>query len=97
MRLKQFRSVIAAFFSILLASGAAYSNQELDRYGGTTSVACPTGAQPHFYTQKIGDRWWLCDPAGHGFFMKGVTVINYDVDSELTTKVESKYGSAYNP
>jgi hypothetical protein len=44
----------------------------LDEYGGVTSVACSKGPAAHFYTEKIGDRWWLCDPAGHGFFMKGL-------------------------
>jgi hypothetical protein len=54
----------------------------LDQYGGVTNVACPNGAQPHFYTEKIGDRWWLCDPAGNGFFMKGVTNVAPNVDVE---------------
>src|SRR5216683_2580559 len=63
----------------------------LDQYGGVTSVACPNGPQPHFYTQKIGDRWWLCDPAGNGFFMKGVTVIQYNVDSVQLILNETKY------
>src|SRR6266849_9631698 len=57
----------------------------LDQYGGVTSVACPNGPQAHFYTQKIGDRWWICDPAGNGFFMKGVAAIGYQVDGEQYT------------
>ena len=51
--------------------------QTLDAYGGTTSVKCTAGPAAHFYTEKIGNRWWLCTPAGNGFFMKGVYNVNY--------------------
>jgi hypothetical protein len=70
----------------------------LDQYGGVTSVSCPNGVQPHFYTQKIGDRWWICTPAGHGFFLKGVVGVNYAWTTTWSTGgLETKYGSAYNP
>src|SRR5713101_61735 len=65
----------------------------LDQYGGVTSVACPNGPKPHFYTQKIGDRWWLCDPAGNGFFMKGVAYIDSNVDSSQNTLNQTKYAT----
>jgi hypothetical protein len=45
---------------------------DFDVYGGISAVRCAKGPAPHFYTEKIGDRWWLCDPAGNGFFMKGL-------------------------
>jgi len=70
----------------------------LDQYGGVRSVSCPNGAQPHFYTQRIGDRWWICTPAGHGFFMKGVVGVNYSFTTAWSSGgLQSKYGSAYNP
>ena len=56
-------------------------------------VTCSNGTAAHFYTEKIGDRWWLCDPAGHGFFMEGVANINYNVDAEQQTLNQSKYSS----
>ncbi len=54
-------------------------------------MRCPGGAQAHFYTQKIGDRWWLCDPAGNGFFMKGVALDIFNVDTEQYTLSQTKY------
>jgi hypothetical protein len=69
----------------------------LDQYGGVTSVSCGSGPQAHFYAQRIGDRWWLCDPAGHGFFMKGVTLVFAGIDNELVTTSQTKYGYTNNP
>jgi hypothetical protein len=54
-------------------------------------VRCPSGAKPHFYTQKIGDRWWLCDPAGNGYFMKGVAYDMLNVDNEQYAINQTKY------
>jgi hypothetical protein len=56
-------------------------------------VKCPSGAQAHFYTQKVGNRWWLCDPAGNGFFLKGVYDIGPDVNSAQTTFIQNKYAT----
>jgi hypothetical protein len=72
--------------------------EKLDKYGGVMEVACSKGPAPHFYTQKIGDRWWVCDPAGNGFFMKGVVGVNYALSATWATgALQSKYGSASNP
>jgi hypothetical protein len=67
------------------------SGSGLDQYGGTTSVQCSNGPAAHFYTEKVGDRWWLCDPAGNGFFMKGVAAVNYNMDAEQLALNETKY------
>ena len=53
-----------------------------DQYGGTTGVQCPNGPAAHFYTEKIGDRWWICDPAGNGFFFKGLTHVTFAQNTE---------------
>jgi hypothetical protein len=63
----------------------------LDQYGGTTGVQCSNGPAPHFYTQKIGDRWWICDPAGNGFFLKGVYDIVANTNSSQTSFIQAKY------
>jgi hypothetical protein len=63
----------------------------LDQYGGTTSVQCTNGAAPHFYTEKIGNRWWICDPAGNGFFLKGVYDIEPNDNNAQTSFITSKY------
>ena len=62
----------------------------LDQYGGTTSVQCSSGAAPHFYTEQIGNRWWLCDPAGNGFFLKGVY---YVVSNANSNSLSAKYAA----
>jgi hypothetical protein len=53
----------------------------LDPYGGLAGLPCDNGARPHFYVQKIGDRWHFCTPAGNAFWMNGV----YTVDASDTT------------
>lgn len=61
------------------------------------SIQCPGGAQPHFYTAKIGNRWWLCTPAGNAFFMKGVYYVDVNDGAPdyqgvtLTTVIANKY------
>jgi hypothetical protein len=67
------------------------SGSGLDAYGGTTAIQCPDGPKPHFYTQKISNRWWLCDPPGNGFFLKGVYDVTWNDSSALTNAVSSKY------
>jgi hypothetical protein len=65
----------------------------LDAYGGQTALACPSGSAAHFYTQQIGNRWWICDPAGHAFFMKGLANNVPNVDSGLPAIIASKYAT----
>src|ERR1017187_3608921 len=96
MHVKRYLAFAAAFVFILSVSLATYAAQQLDAYGGTTSVRCPNGPAPHFYTQEIGNRWWLCDPFGNGFFLKGV----YDVvpntnSNSLATKSAAPLSSPY--
>jgi len=54
-------------------------------------VLCPSGSAVHFHTQKIGNRWWLCDPAGNGFFLKGVYDIVANNNSAQTSFIQAKY------
>ncbi len=68
----------------------------LDAYGGTTAIQCPSGPKAHFYTEKISNRWWLCDPAGNGFFLKGVYDVAWQDSSILTNAVSRKYATGPN-
>ncbi len=61
--------------------GLRVFEQLLDDYGGLSAVPCPNGPQPHFYTQKVHDRWHFCSPAGNTFWMNGV----YNVQAGDTT------------
>jgi hypothetical protein len=84
--------VLLPFFALILfLVPPVYGAESLDAYGGITSVHCQKGAQPHFYTAKIGNRWWLCDPAGNGFFLKGMYDIGPNVDTEQQTLNATKY------
>lgn len=67
--------------------------QKLDPYGGLTGVPCSNGSKAHFYTEKLGNRWWLCDPAGNGFFMKGVAYDMPNVDTEQAAINRTKYAT----
>ncbi len=68
----------------------------LDAYGGATAIQCPGGPKAHFYTQKISNRWWLCDPAGNAFFMTGVYDVAWQDSSILTNAVSRKYAIGSN-
>ncbi len=76
-----------ATLNLTIASGV------YDQYGGITELACSNGPAPHFYTQKINGRWWLCTPAGNAFWMRGV----YDIsasDTEADYQGIFEYGTA---
>ncbi len=71
----------------------------LDPYGGSTQLQCPAGVAMHFYTQKVGNRWWLCTPAGNVFWMRGMYAVETDggVDYagiSYTNQAIAKYGNA---
>ena len=53
-------------------------------------MQCTNGAAPHFYTEKIGNRWWICDPAGNGFFLKGVYAI---APNSNNNSLQAKYAA----
>ena len=61
--------------SVLLASMAvpmARAQAPLDLYGGRTDIHCT--AARWFTTAKVGNRWWFCDPLGHGFTAMSITM-----------------------
>jgi hypothetical protein len=47
-----------------------------DIHGGILSVAgTATGA---YHTEKLGNRWWIVTPEGHGMFVRSVSGVNTD-------------------
>jgi len=66
---------VVGTYNILVAAGV------YDQYGGITEQTCSNGPKAHFYTQEINSRWWLCTPAGNGFWLRGV----YDVNAADTS------------
>lgn len=59
----------------------------LDKYGG--SLAVSGTATGWFAVQKIGDRWWLITPEGHGMVSLGVVHV-------LQAKEQPIFKSSYN-
>jgi hypothetical protein len=45
----------------------------LDRFGGRRDES--STASGFYYARKIGDRWWLIDPAGHPYLNAGVAAV----------------------
>jgi len=86
------------FATFAAAASTAVAQGALDQYGGSTQIPCPKGLATSFYTQKVGNRWWICTPAGNAFWMLGVYQIAGDshVDESGGTydaRFQSKYGS----
>ena len=65
MSILHLTNVAAIGLGLLLPPSTAHG-QRLDRYGGFFDIKGKrTG---FFHTERIGDRWWLVTPDGHGFF-----------------------------
>ncbi|MDE2019848.1 MAG: hypothetical protein KGJ13_05900, partial [Patescibacteria group bacterium] len=82
--------LVASIGALVLFSSLKISmsaNPPLDQYGGRSDASCQGGAQPHFYTEKIGSQWYLCTPAGHPMWAQGA----YAVGPQGNATV--KYGS----
>ena len=67
------KSMLLAIGVLLLGgfrpfSGAA--QEPLDEYGAFTGIKGQPGES--FHLEKIGKRWWLVTPAGHGTFIRAV-------------------------
>ena len=88
-----------AFFIVLLpflfSMAPNCRAQTLDQYGGRTDLKC-ANATGWFHTEKIGNRWWLCTPAGNAFFMQGVEQVVPSVDNTYKTQILAKYGDEQN-
>jgi hypothetical protein len=62
-----------------------------DKYGGRNDVVCTGGIKAHFYREKIGKRWWLCTPQGHGFISISAYAVSW---TGLADRVlDQKYSS----
>lgn len=57
---------LVVWFSLWPASGA----EQVDKYGGVMRVVGHAGES--FHLEKIGPRWWVVTPEGHGMFVRAV-------------------------
>lgn len=70
------------------------ADENLDQYGGlATRHAKATG---FFYSTKIGERWWLIDPAGNYFFNKGVVSVQVTDTPDAQKALQKKFGDEVN-
>lgn len=74
------------------------SEADFDKYGGWTRLQCSGGARDRFYTDKIGNRWWLCTPEGNVFWSMGVYAVSPDNSTDSAglnhyTLVRERYAS----
>jgi hypothetical protein len=68
-------------------TGSSTVSNTLDGFGGRLDLSCT--ATGWFHTEKLGDRWWLCTPLGHGFFKTGINMVQPSGYYNVTTR----YGS----
>jgi len=74
---------------ILLAATTCPAEVEYDAYGGAKAVQGQ--AQGRFTLQKVGERWWLMTPDGHGFVSLGIAHILQGIQQPL---FKDKYNSS---
>lgn len=66
--------LLSGWFSVEPALCQTDSKGMLDRFGGLKRVVGKaTGA---FHLEKIGDRWWVVTPEGHGLFVRAVSKVD---------------------
>lgn len=56
--------------ALLLASVVSALAATTDRFGGSMSL--PARASGHFRAERVGQRWWLITPEGHGMWALGL-------------------------
>lgn len=69
---------------------------EFDIYGGLMDPMLRQEARGHFYTKRIGDRWWMIDPLGYPCYLRALSGITYEYSANSPNQLPSvleKYGS----
>jgi hypothetical protein len=67
----------------------------MDLYGGRVDEKGDR-ATGFFYTEKIGNRWWLIDPDGNHYFNIGLNSVRPGQTVTETTAFQEKYGTEDN-
>jgi hypothetical protein len=52
----------------------AWAQEPTDKYGGLERITGNRG--PTYHVEKIGKRWWLVSPEGHGLFVRAVSKVD---------------------
>lgn len=82
-------------WAVLILALAPGAYAQLDVYGGLLSAPCAGGPKAHAYTEKSGNRWWMCTPAGNKIFYQNLSGATLDaMTSAEAAAVVAKYGGA---
>lgn len=73
------------------AYNVGITNVTLDGFGGRTDIKCST-TTGWFHTEKVGNQWWLCTPAGNAFFVQSIYVVTFP-PSSFNGQLSAKYGT----
>ncbi len=60
--------------ALLFWLGPVFAQEPLDKYDGLQQSAGHPG--PSYHLEKIGPRWWLVSPEGHGVFIRAVSKVD---------------------
>lgn len=64
-----------------------------DKYGGYTANGQLGEAKGYFYSQKIGDRWWIIDPLGYPFYRVACVEIEHGSSPSQKELTLAKFGN----
>lgn len=62
-----------------------------DEYGGCTTMGVHP-ATGRFYVKRIGTRWWIIDPKGNPYYMRGVASFRPGSSGRNKTAFASRFG-----
>ena len=65
-----------------------------DEYGGWKTAQYE--ATGFFRTQKVGERWWIVDPAGRPFIFKGITAFSVGHSERQQQALRDRFGNLEN-
>jgi hypothetical protein len=89
------------FLSMLFVTGCPQAGhaQTFDADGGWQQSPCAGGAKGYFYTEKVGNHWWLCTPEGNHFHANALSAMEVpgsNASTNWASGVLAKYGGSTN-
>jgi len=66
--------IVGSLVLAVLFAATAEGQEKVDKYGGLMDIKGTAGE--FFSVQKIGNRWWVVTPDGHGTFIKTVSKVD---------------------
>jgi hypothetical protein len=69
------------------------SYPSLDIYGGRNDVISPNSTWNGWRPEKVGNRWWIMDPANHGMHLNAMYGSG-TLSNPVLTNIRTKYGAS---